>query len=309
MFRLVFLELKDSILFEGKDKKFLSLNCKSLEKGEYYEAGKIIALSLIHVGQGPHFFSDVLFSAIVHGIHNAKPVAEFIDQHILETVYKVGNISSLDKLQEMVINEPIFGVAGIYFTSSLEEKEDIIERTLRFYNFYRIKAALDQFIEGLKIGDVYDLMVKHPDLFYPLMCSEPPALTAEIMINLFEVVYSCEGSNIRDAENRTISYWRDYLMDCEEVEDEDGVTLKEILIFATGASSIPPLGFSTKPVIQFMHTKVTHENLTDVCKKRYFPEANTCALQIHLPVFHKDYCNFELDMDFAITNSKMFGKA
>ncbi|KAL3859658.1 hypothetical protein ACJMK2_009871 [Sinanodonta woodiana] len=59
-----------------------------------------------------------------------------------------------------------------------------------------------------------------------------------------------------------------------QLEDE-GVTIKSILKFATGASKDPLLGFSKNPTIQFA--------------KVIFPSASTCINELVLPVEIVDY--------------------
>uniref|UniRef100_A0A669EJC0 HECT domain-containing protein n=1 Tax=Oreochromis niloticus TaxID=8128 RepID=A0A669EJC0_ORENI len=76
---------------------------------------------------------------------------------------------------------------------------------------------------------------------------------------------------------------------------ESDVSLEDILVFCTGCDSIPALGFSPKPSLEF----VTN------CR---FPVANTCENILRIPV-HAVYTTFKSDMDFAIRNSPGFGRA
>lgn len=47
------------------------------------------------------------------------------------------------------------------------------------------------------------------------MCNDLKSMTAEDFNVLFKVRYSSAGSNTRKVENKTITYFRDYLLDCE----------------------------------------------------------------------------------------------
>ncbi|RXM32625.1 G2/M phase-specific E3 ubiquitin-protein ligase [Acipenser ruthenus] len=80
-------------------------------------------------------------------------------------------------------------------------------------------------------------------------------------------------------------------------EEETGVSLGEILAFATGTDYPPALGLETKPSIEFIYS-------SDL-----FPTANTCANVLRLPTVHKEYEDFKKNMDFAIQNSPGFGQA
>ena len=60
------------------------------------------------------------------------------------------------------------------------------------------------------------------------------------------------------------------LTDHEDETVSFNITLEHVLQFATGASSVPPLGFYPKPSIDF-HSST-------------FPRANTCSCTIFLPL-------------------------
>ncbi|KAI9534084.1 hypothetical protein NQZ68_016802 [Dissostichus eleginoides] len=77
----------------------------------------------------------------------------------------------------------------------------------------------DRFCEGMKTLGVLDEVRKHPDSFKPLFCYEEHLLSADQMDNLFIIQLSPEGSNTRTAEERVVTYWRDYLQDAEGFSD------------------------------------------------------------------------------------------
>lgn len=80
-------------------------------------------------------------------------------------------------------------------------------------------------------------------------------------------------------------------------DGEAEISLNDLIIFATGADVIPPLGFPWKPKLSFLH---------DAC---LYPKGNTCGLELHLPTIHKHYGHFKDHMDFGIGNSKDFAFA
>ena len=75
------------------------------------------------------------------------------------------------------------------------------------------------------------------------------------------------------------------------------VSLRDILIFATGASKIPPMGFSPQPTVSFWE---------DVR-----PKANTWGTVLFLPMALEveNFEKFEEMMDDGIMNSPFFGMA
>uniref|UniRef100_A0A8D0B453 HECT domain-containing protein n=1 Tax=Sander lucioperca TaxID=283035 RepID=A0A8D0B453_SANLU len=119
---------------------------------------------------------------------------------------------------------------------------------------------------GMKTLGVLDAIRMHPDAFRPLFCHEPSPLTADEWV---------------------VAFWRDYLLD-------GPLQLGGILAFATGANVIPPLGFSPRPSVDFLHELPLRQG-------RHLPPANTCINCLRLPVLKKT-------MDFALKNTQGFGQ-
>ena len=62
---LVLEYLMDSELFIGsRNSKLLSCSSRCLEESEYFFAGQLIAMSLVHVGIGPRCLSPILFECL-----------------------------------------------------------------------------------------------------------------------------------------------------------------------------------------------------------------------------------------------------
>lgn len=82
--------------------------------------------------------------------------------------------------------------------------------------------------------------------------------------------------------------------------DDDSVStfmfsLQDVLSFATGATTIPPLGFIPMPCLQFDDTHL-------------FPRANTCANTLYLPLQIENVSDFIFYMSFGISNTAGFGR-
>lgn len=71
------------------------------------------------------------------------------------------------------------------------------------------------------------------------------------------------------------------------------LTLEGILVFTTGASAVPPMGFDLTPRIIFHSTSP-------------FPKANTCVPSLSLPLCIKEYECFKYKMAFGILNTAGF---
>ncbi|KAJ4937091.1 hypothetical protein JOQ06_001675 [Pogonophryne albipinna] len=165
---------------------------------------------------------------------------------------------------------------------------------------HRVQGPFQRFCEGMKTLGVLDAVRKHPDSFKPLFCYEEHLLSADQMDNLFIIQLSPEGSNKRTAGERVVTYWRDYLQDAEE---EGPTKVQKILAFATGASVVPPIGFSPTPSVKFIHN-----GEDDFASTPLFPIASTCVNCIRLPL-HVSYEVFKDKFDFALGNTYGFGRS
>ena len=73
------------------------------------------------------------------------------------------------------------------------------------------------------------------------------------------------------------------------------VHVEDVLIFFSGAASIPPLGFDTQPALHFN-------------PKSWHPTASTCALTLTFQTkYHDNYADFKSNMNKAPTWHGGFG--
>ncbi len=89
------------------------------------------------------------------------------------------------------------------------------------------------------------------------------------------------------------------------LENQSRVSLAQVLAFATGADSIPPLGFRPNPLISVQHNPQMGESGEFHSK---FPIANTCANHLLLPL-SIDYESFKEHMEEGILQAPGFGLA
>ena len=68
-----------------------------------------------------------------------------------------------------------------------------------------------------------------------------------------------------------------------DCKNDDDCTVEDVLVFLSGASQVPPLGFEKKPTISFR-----------------LATASTCDLQLRLPVMHTEYAQFKEYMLMSI---------
>ncbi|KAI4824302.1 hypothetical protein KUCAC02_012825 [Chaenocephalus aceratus] len=276
--RLLMEALPKSPMFEGEEGKLnLAFDSTAMREDRYFIAGRAIAVSLVHGGSPAGFLSPTLFSCLVDGPELAKPVLEDVaDIDLHEKIKRVTEGKSLEDL--LATTEP------------LEE--------------YLANAGclrpLRRFRDGLRTLGVLDKIQAHPESFRPLLCWSPTNLTADLLGSLFTIRLSTVGSNRRSAEEVVVPFWRDYLTDAE---DQEGTQkLRTILAFATGANTVPPIGFDPPPSIEFLHQN------DDSGTTSKLPIANTCINCLKLPL-HSSYIDFQENMDFALGNTQGFGIA
>ncbi|XP_054608769.1 uncharacterized protein LOC129179453 [Dunckerocampus dactyliophorus] len=300
--RLLMEALVLSPMFEGRDDKLnLALDSSALREDKYFIAGQAIAVSLVHGGPPPGFIAPTLYSCLVGGSSSVKPVLEDIaDTDRYEKVKKVSECTSLDDLINATepLQDYLANAGCLRPLKCIEDRDLLVKDILMFQVVHRVCGAFERFKEGLKTLGVLDAIRMHPDSFRPLMCHEPSPLTADLMDHLFHIRLSAVGSNKRRAEERVVPFWRDYLQDVEEQEGSS--KLGKILAFATGASVIPPVGFSPQPSVDFLHDQ-------PVSSRRCLPMANTCINCLKLPLLDT-YEDFRESMDFALGNTQGFGR-
>lgn len=180
------------------------------------------------------------------------------------------------------------------YAKSLAEKNKMVQTVTQHVLLDSVKFLIDELKEGLDTLGVLGCIKKYPMQFMDVFCKQPRSgLDAQMVDLLFTPVFDEEGTNKRSIQEQAIVYWRDYLQDC--MDGDAQASLSDVLIFGTGASSPPPLGFESNPELKFIDGD--------------FPKANTCTGTLYIPLDHKEYDKFKETMDFAILNSPCFGYA
>ncbi|KAJ7991034.1 hypothetical protein DPEC_G00293050 [Dallia pectoralis] len=298
--RLLIEALAHSQMFEGREGNAnLALESSALREDKYFFAGQAIAVSLVHGGPAPGFFSFSLYASLTG--RSVKPeIEEISDSDIYAKIKKVSECTSFDELEQAIepLTDYLANAGCLRPLKHIEDKDLLVEDIIMFQVVHRVSGAFQRFQDGMKTLGVLDAIRMQPDAFRPLFCHEPTPLTADILEQLFEIRLSAVGSNKRRAEECVVAFWRDYLLDVEE--QEGPLQLGGILAFATGANAIPPLGFSPQPSVDFLHELPLRQG-------RHLPTANTCINCLRLPVL-KNFEDFKETMDFALKNTQGFGQ-
>ncbi|XP_049437671.1 G2/M phase-specific E3 ubiquitin-protein ligase-like isoform X2 [Epinephelus fuscoguttatus] len=292
---LLMKELNKRPIFDGPvESRYLVYNSTAIVEDEYYLAGKMIAVSIVHGGPGPNFLSQDLVSYISGQTSFKGSVGDITDEEIGKVLQEIQNAPSLEILQDLMVqNSAMLQTAGCFrHVRSCEEKKKIVEEYLKWYIIHRNSTAIERFKAGLESLQFLTALQQHPTVLTPALCHANVKLSAAEMENLFQPELSHQGSNRRAQEEKVMTYWADYLLDCE---DDSSVTLEEVLMFASGVPCVPPAGMSPLPRLQFLCSTTST-----------FPMANTCANILKLPLLDT-YSAFKANMDFGIKNSPGFG--
>ncbi|XDV24099.1 hypothetical protein PO909_028364, partial [Leuciscus waleckii] len=298
--RLLMREIQISKIFEGpEDNRLLALDTHALENGLYMTIAKMIAVCIVHGGVGPRFFSDRLFMQLCGTCTLPVSLEEIADSCFREKLTKIKEADSVLKANSAISDagDSLNMMGALRYISSLEERDSLIQSAAEYFVNGRINLALRQFEEGFKTFGLMDELKNHAEIFEDLFVNAIRPLEAKDLATLFDVDFSPLGSNKRQLENKTICFWRDWLIDVEE-GDCNQLTLEMVLQFASGASSVPPLGFPHQPKIEFL--------LAFGQNTRIFPEANTCLIVLRLPI-HSTYESFRTYMTEGILQSPTFG--
>ncbi|XP_075388261.1 G2/M phase-specific E3 ubiquitin-protein ligase isoform X2 [Tenrec ecaudatus] len=273
--------LENSSLFEGSLSKNLSLNSQALKENLYYEAGKMLAISLVHGGPSPGFLSKTLFNCLVYGPENTQPILDDVsDFDVAQIIIRIKTATNMADLNS-AINEcyNYLELTGcLKVITSISDKYHLINDILFYHVIKRVQVPFESFKQGLKTLGVLEKMQTYPEAFCSILCYKPETLSAKVLSDLFTV------HTLPDVQ--VLGFWNTYLQTVEG--GKSTTTMEDILVFATGCSSIPPSGFKPTPSIECLHMD--------------FPTGNKCNNSLALPITNT-YKEFQENMDFSIRNT------
>lgn len=108
------------------------------------------------------------------------------------------------------------GITNLAKSVSLKDKEMLIHTFALHYSIIRVKAELDQFVKGLEIYKLTDLVNSSPYVFRQLLQHyKPMRFTADAIFDLFPPEFSPQGSNVRESEEEVIMMWVNYTQEIQ----------------------------------------------------------------------------------------------
>ncbi|XP_073318230.1 G2/M phase-specific E3 ubiquitin-protein ligase-like [Pagrus major] len=209
--------LRNRPIFDGPpEKRYLVYNPSAVREDEYYLAGKMIAVSVVHGGPAPHFLSKDLVNHIIGKPSFSATVEDVKDEDIGRALHQVQEAESEEDLQNIILqNSTMFQTAGCFRPVKACEKRTLVEEYLKWYIIDRNHIAIQRFKDGLASLEFLASAQKHPGVLAPLLCYSAKALTAAEIEHLFSPGFSTKGSNRWQKETKVIGFWADFLLECE----------------------------------------------------------------------------------------------
>ncbi|XP_028400817.1 apoptosis-resistant E3 ubiquitin protein ligase 1-like [Dendronephthya gigantea] len=127
------------------------------------------------------------------------------------------------------------------------------------------------------LGPLLNLIRNHPNLTEPLLVfgnDKPPTEKEFLALVEFE-----------DVDDKHKEFFTRYVT-------EESERLSELLMFATGSTVIPPMGFSKPSTITVLQNGSS------------LPNANTCPMELEVPGLVATYEEFRRNMNCALDNQK-----
>ncbi|XP_068608325.1 G2/M phase-specific E3 ubiquitin-protein ligase [Brachionichthys hirsutus] len=305
--KLLVQHIQDSVLFEGPDgSKNLALDSQALRQDLYFDAGCLLALSLVHGSPPISFFSPALYQCLFNYPPNQPLTAAHMTPSKLLTrqVTRIAAARTLAELKRLAAaSRTYLELAGCNQPiSSLEESDALVENLVNFTLITRMQLPLQRFREGLQTLGVFDQVQLYPSVFYGAFCSPSAHLSAQTISQLFTINFSQQEDRL-DKETPVIKFWRQFLLECEV--GRSSISLQDLLRFAAGVEELPATGLLPQPSISFLHSKGERETVRPGMEvwneEGLFPQRESSSKHLLLPVT-STYQAFKSSMEQAISH-------
>lgn len=110
------------------------------------------------------------------------------------------------------------GICDLTSNLQLTARDRIVQSLATHYTVVRVKAQLDQMIEGLHTLGIYEVLKANPHMMQELFLSQPKTISSDFMLDMFDTRFSPDGSNRREDEEQVVMYWCHFIemIECKE---------------------------------------------------------------------------------------------
>ena len=137
--------------------KYFSCNATSQGNNDYFHAGEIVAMSLVHGGPGFGCLPPSLYQCIVEGPNNVLVnVSDVCVVELRSSLEKLLNAKSTDEANTMIDKPPqstlldlansLLDLATFKFVSSLDEIPTLVQQTVKWFLLGRSHYSQEQFV-------------------------------------------------------------------------------------------------------------------------------------------------------------------
>ncbi|KAL3049776.1 hypothetical protein OYC64_009099 [Pagothenia borchgrevinki] len=308
--KLLVQQIQDSEVFEGPEgSKNLALDSKALRDDLYFDAGCLLALSLVH-GSPVSFFSRALFQCLFNYPPNQPLSVKHMTPytHVTCQVSRIAEAETLDDVKDVLEESWEFmELAGCNRPiSRLQEREALVEDLVSFMMITRLQLPLQRFREGLQTLGVFDQVQLFPAVFLSVFCDTAVRLTAQTVDQIFTVNFSEQEERL-SREKPVVAFWRNFLQDCED--GKTSISLQDLLSFSTGSEDLPVSVLLPPPSISFLHPVEAWRGESSRIRKRkevcrdqgLFPQSQPASKHLLLPI-SSSYQAFKSSMEQVISH-------
>ncbi|XP_054886903.1 uncharacterized protein LOC129360602, partial [Poeciliopsis prolifica] len=143
--------LRNRPIFDGPpESRYIVCNSRAAREDEYFLAGKMIAVCIVHGGPAPHFLSKNLVNYMIGNPSFSATVEDVKDEEIGKVLKQVLEADSDESLLNVILqNSGMFQTAGCFRGVKASEKKAFVEEYLRWYILDRNHSAIQRFKDGL----------------------------------------------------------------------------------------------------------------------------------------------------------------
>lgn len=301
-----------------------------IQNGNFRTCGQISTVSLAQGGPSPSLFEECVYNTLVNpDIDMMKLRAE---KHLCKNEKKIVDMIKHDIKgnQDIIVDN---GYTGLVDDEHIDE---IVGSVIISLVSKRI-LYLKEFLRGLSLYDIDELLSKAPDLCKPLFVQGliEDTVDANYLFSCMQPENSDPGTSRRALEERVVDNIQDFLNNIEDnkvtgysapiawnYDDEDGnkekrlddepekfetpdVSVPGMMMWLTAQKHKPLNGKKMVTVIYFDHEFKTRDPKHTIC----FPLVGACGMQITFPVAHMvDPSEFHTNLLVAYSKGQAFGK-
>ena len=154
-FTLILQYIHDSQLLCGPENiKFLSYNVKCLEDNDYFVAGLILAMSIVHGGPAPNFLSPIIFQALISDQPVTVSLQDVYDHELRSSLESLQESETVEKAKTCLLQSNLSTVLDLAGTlgmplKTLDDVKRMVATTAQWFVLGRCKPALEVFRDGL----------------------------------------------------------------------------------------------------------------------------------------------------------------